>query len=674
MKKSGAYLLLVFLVVAVVGIVVYSFIVFRPSEEAGEEIMLAPLTIHFPANCSDFEIKAVWDSVFLVSSDNIYIATNNTGTGACTAFYAYKSLSSNATYVMGGYAVRDNSGINGPYVEINSSNVFYFYGNLTFVDTEFLNFTSDLVGNPFYIFAILGVGAYFDAGAYNWTQVPIEPYEKFKSQFNYMNDSAFVWSSPLFTIDESTSMSSSGITGTNKTLQVNSTVSALVHGYNQTMAYIGSTTRAIQCSPNWTCTDWGACNGTVQNRTCTDQRNCGIAYGRPSLTQSCSLACMPNWTAVNATTICNSNETFVIWYNDTKRCANMTRPANTTGYCDYGNNGLIGKLSDIAHDNLDVDALKINNSAVNYSKNYTGDKYVELIEDVDDVDIVRVRFRYDFDDGPLNLKTVRIEKQDDESEFGYLIVDGLDVTNKDFRVDKIYDSGAVCVKDYAITNINEIDDECEGNDEYIIVCPGKSGEFNCSDGGSGTYLVRGLDNSGVRELADTVSTTTTTTTTASQGSPACQVDWDCGLWGDCVGGVQKRLCTDLSTCPGTNKSYNQTQACTEGCTPSWKCGNWTSKDCGPGEEQNQECTDLNGCEADQTRTRDCPEDGGGGIDWMLIGIVIAAAVIVLAAIILIIVVKKRRNARVSEENSIVLQKPLAGNFNPTHYGGQGFGR
>jgi hypothetical protein len=357
----------------------------------------------------------------------------------------------------------------------------------------------------------------------------------------------------------------------------------------------------------------------------------------------------------------------VIWYNDTNRCQNVTAPGNITGYCDYDGNGLIGRLSDIVDDNLDIDILKIDDKVVNYSKNYTGDEDVELIEDEDDVEIVRVKFRYDFDDEPLNLKTIRVEKQNEDSDFGYLIVEGLDVDNKEFRVDKVYHSDAVCVKDDGlIDDPSDIDEFCGGDDEYDVACPGIRSEFNCTDGGDGTYLVKGMDHSGVRELEDSI---TSPPPPGNQTNQTCQAIWDCGLWGQCANGVQRRVCTDLSSCPNATKSYNQTQACTGDCTPDWECGAWTPTDCEAGEEQTQVCVDLNGCSDDETRNRECSEEGG--IDWLLIGIIIGAGVIVLAAVILIIIVKRRRDAAQAEEkNSPVqmLQRPPAGSYNPTHYG------
>ena len=41
------------------------------------------------------------------------------------------------------------------------------------------------------------------------------------------------------------------------------------------------------CTPNWTCTSWGSCDGYQQTRTCTDTNNCGVTTGKPSESQSC---------------------------------------------------------------------------------------------------------------------------------------------------------------------------------------------------------------------------------------------------------------------------------------------------------------------------------------------------------------------------------------------------
>ena len=66
------------------------------------------------------------------------------------------------------------------------------------------------------------------------------------------------------------------------------------------------------CTPNWQCSNWSACTGLQQTRTCTDLNNCNTTNGKPLLTQISPLcspvitptptptptpnpACTPNW-------------------------------------------------------------------------------------------------------------------------------------------------------------------------------------------------------------------------------------------------------------------------------------------------------------------------------------------------------------------------------------------
>ena len=664
MRKSGGFLLVLLLTVSVVSVVVYSYFVFV---SVTEKPLLAPIIIDFPMDCSSSEIQGIWEDIFKVSSDSLYIVTNGSASGFCPSYYAYKNLSNNQTFVMGGHSGFNNSISDGPYLEVNTSFVFYFYGNLSSVDTAFLNFTSETVGSPFFTLMLISVPAYFEEVSYNWSQTPIMPDQEVSFMMKYLNATPYVPEGDYFVAGESSSGTFS-VSGTNKTLGINSTSYAWVSNVSQVTAYMGTTTHYIMCEPNWTCTNWSACNGTVQNRTCSDQGNCGILYGKPAITQPCSLGCTPNWAPINATP-CNATESFVVWYNDTNNCPNVTRPANGTGYCDYDKNNLIGRLNDIVDVNLEISNLKIDGKDVNYSMNYTGNKRVQLIEE-EDTDIVRVSFLFNFNEGPLNLKIIRIEKQEDDDDFGYLIVRGLEVENKDFRVDKVLGMNSVCVQDDSFVNYpNDISEDCDGSNEYDIPCPGRRSGFNCSDGGDGTYLVKGLDHSGVRELDFVIQTPPSNPPTDT----SCTPSWSCGAWGACVNNVETRVCTDYSACPNATKSYNETRVCNATCTPNWECGAWAPADCKSGEEQTQLCTDANGCLDNQTRMRDCLAEGGS-ISWALIGIIIGAVVVVLAAIILIIIVRRRQDKH-GGENSIspiqMLTKPPVGSFTPTHYGGFG---
>ena len=41
---------------------------------------------------------------------------------------------------------------------------------------------------------------------------------------------------------------------------------------------------------NWNCSAWSNCENLIQTRTCKKFNNCGNAYGKPNLNQSCTIA------------------------------------------------------------------------------------------------------------------------------------------------------------------------------------------------------------------------------------------------------------------------------------------------------------------------------------------------------------------------------------------------
>jgi len=65
------------------------------------------------------------------------------------------------------------------------------------------------------------------------------------------------------------------------------------------------------CVENWLCSDWGACNGTTQNRTCSDSSICGTTLNKPSEIQNCSDSD-------------SCREEYLEFAQDNLRCANET--------------------------------------------------------------------------------------------------------------------------------------------------------------------------------------------------------------------------------------------------------------------------------------------------------------------------------------------------------------
>jgi hypothetical protein len=44
----------------------------------------------------------------------------------------------------------------------------------------------------------------------------------------------------------------------------------------------------VTCTEGWTCTDWSACVGGTQARSCTDSNNCGTIINKPTISQPCT--------------------------------------------------------------------------------------------------------------------------------------------------------------------------------------------------------------------------------------------------------------------------------------------------------------------------------------------------------------------------------------------------
>ncbi len=59
-------------------------------------------------------------------------------------------------------------------------------------------------------------------------------------------------------------------------------------------------------------------------------------------------------------------------------------------------------------------------------------------------------------------------------------------------------------------------------------------------------------------------TTSTTTTEETTTKAACSSDWQCDDWGECVDGIQTRICTDMSTCTAVSEPPLQEQPCEGG--------------------------------------------------------------------------------------------------------------
>lgn len=72
---------------------------------------------------------------------------------------------------------------------------------------------------------------------------------------------------------------------------------------------------------------------------------------------------------------------------------------------------------------------------------------------------------------------------------------------------------------------------------------------------------------------------------------ACKSNWDCGDWGECVGGLRRRSCEDLNHCFVSTESPITVQGCDGSCVEDWEC-EWSSCDDG---FSTPKCRDSNDC-------------------------------------------------------------------------------
>ena len=353
-------------------------------------------------------------------------------------------------------------------------------------------------------------------------------------------------------------------------------------------------------------------------------------------------SCTPNWTEVN--TSCSAQDTFIGWFNDTNNCASSSnRPINRTYYCDYNNNGIIGNSSDITKVNVVAD-LYINNTPLNLSKNYTEQMAVEF----GDVNLARIYFVHDFSLSPLNLKSVKIEKQAYSNSYGYLIVSGLNLT-KEITIDRINKSNQVCVKDAHVSSISGVSTYCNSTNEYFIQCPGINLTYSCT-ATNYTYTIAGLSSSAARELLSTT----------SSNNPiipvVCTPSWNCTEWSECISNQQSRICSDSNNCNDLTNKPAEIQSCTPLCTPSWNCTEWLPKKCPKNQTQSRICTDFNSCGVSTGKpaeSQSCTYEPSKLPKFFFYLVIIILLGILIAAVVYLII--KLRNPGVTRNDELLYQ-------------------
>ncbi len=333
---------------------------------------------------------------------------------------------------------------------------------------------------------------------------------------------------------------------------------------------------------------------------------------------STPIICNPNWTEKNISSIEREEEE--IYYIDENECnTTENRPANKTRYNDFDNNRVIGNFTDF-NSNMKIKTY-INNKIANISDKFNKTKTIKLKENT----ITRVEFEYDFDEQPLNIKNITIQKQPSNSDVGYLIINGIEET-KTLIVDRLKSKNKICIKDEIIESISDISDDCDFSKEYLINCPGNISRFACNVSDN-KFIVSGLKHSAVIEF-----------TGSSTAAPICVQNWSCANWSDCINNQQRRICIDKNVCNNNTGKPNETSSCSSSCASNWNCTSWTPEKCAKNTNQTRICNDLKKCKPQKTESIICEYKSSGALF-----IIILIIVIILTIIIIVFLLLKKSN-------------------------------
>lgn len=368
-------------------------------------------------------------------------------------------------------------------------------------------------------------------------------------------------------------------------------------------------------------------NGTVIG-------NYSLNYLNYFLNYTALSSCTSNWVALN--TSCISDDSFITWYNDTASCGNATRPANITGSCDYDHNGIIGNLSQSTLNSISLDFF-IDSSLGNLSLTYNTTKRIELRE----ANITRVLFDYPFSSS-LNFKTLTITKQPSTSSYGYLVVNGLNIT-KTLTIDKLAaNSTQICVLN-AEASISDITPACNSSREYLFSCPGSFGSYTCALNNS-KFVVSGLTSSVVVEY-----------TGQTNNTGSCTENWLCQNWTSCISGIRTRICNDVNNCTTTSTRPPLSETCTvtpATCKTNWSCSPWPTS-CPSNGIKTRTCTDTNRCQSPLDIARpNLSETCTNETNWTWIIIITAIVLVIIIAIIYFII---KSNPRKDTDSYINIQ-------------------
>jgi len=536
------------------------FIVFLITLVALFSLSAAIFTPTIPPTCSENDIKTVWDSIFRESSSGITIFTNTTQNGRCNGYLAYKIQGDKGDILVGLDAYRTIS---------NTTEIIAFDGNFTqdYINivknsSTFQNYTTLL----YYIYQTPASRLQSSVKPRNISLIDASPNYTLSFKADAGTFSQFISSGITYYYSNQTELN----------VNYSNTLNGIVTG-NYSLNYVDYFKEYYNLLP----------------------------------------ACTSNWAALN--TSCISDDSYIIWYNDTASCGNSSRPANVTMSCDYDHNGIIGNISHSSLSSISLDWY-VNSNAGNLSSIFNTSKTVELREG----NITRVIFDYPFSSS-LNFKTLVISKQPSSSSYGYLAVSGLSGMTKTFTIDKLMaNSTKVCVLNKEAT-ISNITTGCDSEWEYLFNCPGNFGSYFCNVTDN-KLVVSGLTNSVVAEYI------------GNSNTSACTESWTCINWTSCSAGTRTRTCIDAGNCGTISSRPALSETCTETttlavCKTNWTCSSWPTA-CPSNGIQTRTCVDTNRCKSPLDLPRpELSQQCTNETNWTIIIIITAIALVIIIGII-----------------------------------------
>jgi len=482
-----------------------------------KDILLSPDTeLVIPASCSDTDIKAFWDLIFVESSDGITIVSDSTFEGynwnICPRFFAFKNTTE-AVFIL-------DANYTDVSLELMVNNSFQFSAIRANVTEDYL---SNLTAH--------GASFFYEAN----------------STWNFINDTFL-------------KVRGSTISSTEAVAEYTANFGLFSVAASGDLELYDSVAAP---SNVWY-------NGTSTQKAFTGVYNfTGFSYVQEDkfyvaqYKYSFNSGCASDFVEVEG--VCTL-DVVEVTFEDANNCGNLILPSEFSRSCtvplDVGSGNVTGNITEFATVNLnagvEVDSVILNSN----SFDLTGVKDIDFTINNNTV----VSFDYNFtSEGNLNVSEITLIKQGSSDSFGYLIFNGVDVI-KTFRVDRISGGNRVCVKDSVISSISSITFNCTGSAESLVACPGNADGFGCSISGS-RFVVTGLDHSGVIEMpfvnTSTSSNTTATTNTTSSPAP-CTNNWTCDNWDPekCVKGEdQNRTCTDSNSCGSDAGKPSESQNC-----------------------------------------------------------------------------------------------------------------